>query len=444
MDSFKNTLLNIPLERIAILIDTISMSYGDIEKIIKNNSLMIEKLKQSNVVINGRSRFEFAKLLFILDGEVNSILFLPQDIDTLLHARYYNEAGVNYEVYLENDVLKYKFISEVSKTNNDLDTTWIIPTSGTTNIPKLVAHTYKSLTRTAKKNIEIGQNYRWGLVFDIYRFSGIQVFLQAMLSGSSLIISESDYSIAKILENQIKNKCNALSATPSFWRKIMMSKEVDDLDLKIITLGGEIADDNILQGLRSKFSDAKILHIYASTEAGVGFSVNDACAGFPKSYFESNVNGVILKLSSDNTLMIKNDKQTQKYLSTIDLYSNDGFIDTGDIVELKGNRCYFLGRDSGAINVGGNKVQPEEIENILMNLDFIHAAFVYPKKNPIMGNIVCANIVLNDNIVDTKIIKGEILKYCREKLENFKVPALIKFVDELEITQSGKLKRKSS
>jgi acyl-CoA synthetase (AMP-forming)/AMP-acid ligase II len=441
MNNLREVLTVIPPQRICLVSNEISISYGDIETIIHNNRDVIENLKLSNIVINGRGRLEFSKLLFLLDGEVNSILFLPKDIDSSLHDKYYKESNANYEVFLENNVLKYNIIKEVKKQNSFQETTWIIPTSGTTNMPKLVVHTFQSLTRTVKGDIEKGKYYRWGLVFDIYRFSGLQVFLQAMISGSTLIVSESDMSMTETLNNLIKNNCHALSATPTFWRKVMMSKEANSLDFKVITLGGEIADENILQALKTKFSDAKILHIYASTEAGVGFSVNDAHAGFPYKYIENDINGIILKLSDTNTLMIKNKQQIQKYLTTNDLYKEDGFIDTGDIVEIKNERVYFLGRDSGAINVGGNKVQPEEVENILISFSLIHAAFVYAKKNPMMGSIVCADIVLSDNIIDKKIAKSEILKFCREKLENFKIPAIVKFVNELETTYSGKLKR---
>lgn len=430
MSSLKNILLNIPLEREALTTNTTSLTYGDLQNIINKNASRIKELEKSNVVINARDRFEFAKLLFLLDGEVNTILFLPHDINKLLHNRYFNEADVNYEVYLENNILKYKTIKKADQDSATKETSWIIPTSGTTSNPKLVAHTFKSLTRTTKINIEEGSRYRWGLVFDIYRFSGIQVFLQAMLSGSTLIISEADMPTSEILNNIITNRCNALSATSSFWRKVLMSKEVNRLNFEVITLGGEIADENILQGLKEQFPNTKIVHIYASTEAGVGFSVNDGHAGFPKSYIDSSINGISLKLSARNTLMIKND-----------LYQNDDYIDTGDIIEIKGNRVYFLGRDSGSINVGGNKVLPEEVEHTLLESNFVHAAFVYPKKNPIIGNIVCADIVLKDNTIDVKNAKSEILKYCRKKLENYKVPAMIKFVDELETTQSTKLKR---
>jgi acyl-CoA synthetase (AMP-forming)/AMP-acid ligase II len=440
MNSLKSNLQNIPGQRIALATNGIKLLYKDIENLIFKNSDTIEKIKTSNVVINGRGRLEFAKLLFLLDGEVNSILFLPQDIDEKLFDKYYNESQINFEVYLDGNNLKFNTITNHIPIELD-KTSWIIPTSGTTNIPKLVSHTFESLTRTTKRNISIGQKYRWGLVFDIYRFSGIQVFLQAMLSGSTLIVSEAGASMSEISNNLIINYCNALSATPSFWRKVMMTKEFYTLELKVITLGGEIADENILQGLKSKFNDAKVLHIYASTEAGVGFSVTDAHSGFPKKYLDNGVNDIIFKISPTNTLMVNNGKHTQKYLSNDDLYQDDGFIDTGDIIEVKNDRVYFQGKDSGAINVGGNKVQPEEVESVLLSSGLVNVAFVYPKNNPIMGNIVCADIILTNANSNTKTIKSEILKHCREKLENFKVPGIIKFVEEVEITQSGKLRR---
>lgn len=440
MNSLKEILNELPNTRVSLVSDTILLTYFDLKNIIDKNILIINEIKKSNVVINARSRLEFAILLFLLDGEVNNILFLSQDIDKSLHNKYYDEININYEVYLEDNILKYNIVGNVLP-NDKYETRWIIPTSGTTSSPKLVAHTFNSLTRTTKSNIEKGEKYRWGLVFDIYRFSGIQVFLQAMLSGSTLIITKVDISISKVIDILINKRCNALSATSSFWRKLLMLKSSDKLPLEIITIGGEIADESVLQALRIKFPNAKIIHIYASTEAGVGFSVHDGYAGFPKSYLNNNINGIELKISKKNTLMIKNQKQIQKYIDNTNLYEVDGFIDTGDIIQIKENRIYFLGRDSGAINVGGNKVQPEEVEHILLDSKLIYASFVYPKKNPILGNLVCADVVLKDKNIDKQLIKYELLKYCRERLENFKVPAMLRFVDELEITQSGKLKR---
>ena len=153
----------------------------------------------------------------------------------------------------------------------------------------------------------------------------------------------------------------------------------------------------------------------------------------------SQVDKVALSSTNDNRASLELSRELSK--GVLKNLSGDSQRLIGDRVEIKGDRVYFLGRDSGAINVGGNKVQPEEVENVLVNSNHVHAAFVYAKKSPMMGSIACADIVLSDNTVDTKIAKSEILKFCREKLENFKVPAIVKFVDELNTTHSGKLKR---
>ncbi len=443
MDSIQSIYSNIPPERIAFISEQKSVTYQDLKNLFERNMVGVNQLRGSCIVINGRKRSEFALLLSLLDGIAKKILFLPLDIDSHLHDRFYSEAEVDFEVYLENDKLKFKLVRgfQYVDSGDRYQTEWIIPTSGTTNIPKLVSHTFTSLTRTAKQNVAKGESFVWGLVFDIYRFSGIQVFLQSLLSGSSLIIPESDFNMSKVLDLLTQYKCNSLSATPSFWRKLLMSEESHKLRLVNITLGGEISDKNILSALKAKFINSNVRHIYASTEVGVGFSVSDGKPGFPYSYVEDGINGIKLKIDRDNILWIKPGSRVQKYVVGDLMFSPDGYIKTGDIVSVKDDRVHFLGRDSGAINVGGNKVQPEEVEEVLMSSDFVRAAYVYAKNSPMMGALVCADVVPVENFIDKKILKSKILVYCRDNLENYKVPALLKIVEDLETTESGKLKR---
>lgn len=441
MLSIQDSIQTIPSNRVALVNAENHYSYHALKQIKEKNTKQLSLLKGTSVVINGRERLEFALLLSILDGYAAQILFLPSDIDSALHAQYYREANINYEVYLEDGFLRYNHISHIQKNSNKATyiSQWIIPTSGTTNIPKLVSHTFESLTRTAKRNIDTGEHYNWGLVFDIYRFSGIQVFLQAILAGSTLIITDASQTMSNMISLLKKNQCNALSATPSFWRKILMTKESENIPFERITLGGEISDSNILKALRKKYPEAKISHIYASTEVGVGFSVIDGQEGFPVAYLDK----FNMKIDNEGLLWIAPPNKNQKYLSNEEMYDTDGYINTGDLVKENQGRVYFLGRDSGAINVGGNKVQPEEVEATLLATSMVHAAYVYAMKNTMMGSLVCANVVLKNEDLDKKEIKTQILKYCREHLEGFKVPAIIKFVKELKTTQSGKLKREN-
>lgn len=426
----------------ALITEEETYTYGYIRELYLSNKSIIDTLLNSCVVINSRSRIECILLLSILDGNVKRILLLAEDIsDKALVEEYYKEANVNYEVYLDKNILKLRKIDFNVSINETNETQWIIPTSGTTNNPKLVMHTLSSLTRTTKRSVDDGKRYIWGLTFDIYRFSGIQVFLQAMAGGSCLVVPESDYSMSRIVSLFLKTNCNIISSTPSFWRKILMIRESALLKLKRATLGGEISDEGILTALKNRYNDIKIVHIYASTEVGVGFAVTDGKAGFPYEYIINGYDKIKLKIDKKSVLWIKLAKNIQNYILEKSIYDDEGYINTGDLVEVRDDRVYFLGRQSGSINVGGNKVQPEEIEEKLLRSNLIHSVYAYAKKNPILGSLVCVDIVPLDLDEDKTKLKKQIQSYCRDNLENFKIPAFINIVDELEITKSGKIKR---
>ena len=72
-----------------------------------------------------------------------------------------------------------------------------------------------------------------------------------------------------------------ISGTPSHWRKLLMSGSASNFSPRYVRLSGEIADQAVLDGLSAAFPAASIGHAYASTEAGVGFAVNDGLEGFP-------------------------------------------------------------------------------------------------------------------------------------------------------------------
>ena len=113
------------------------------------------------------------------------------------------------------------------------------------------------------------------MLYDYTRFAGLQVLLQSIISGSVLIEPIFEYSLEKKIKNFIDHNCTHLSATPTLWRKILMTPDSDQINLLQATLGGEIADDKILSAVSKHFPNARIAHIFASTEAGVGFSVID-------------------------------------------------------------------------------------------------------------------------------------------------------------------------
>ena len=123
----------------------------------------------------------------------------------------------------------------------------------------------------------------------------------------------------------------------------------------------------------------------------------------------------------------------------------DGFVDTGDMLELRGDRYYFVGRRDGVINVGGLKVHPEEVEAVINRHPQVRMSLVRTRKNPITGALVVADVVLKTAPASATgrldELEQEILQLCREALPRHKVPAAIHFVPALPVAATGKMVR---
>ncbi|WP_214000072.1 AMP-binding protein [Arsukibacterium sp.] len=180
-----------------------------------------------------------------------------------------------------------------------VDSRWYLATSGTTGTPKWIGHSLAQLTKTVNTKASSSQ-LCWGLVYQPFRFAGLQVVLQSLLSGACLI-DASDGDIEQRLDMLVQAGVTALSATPSLWRQFLFSSKVTALHLQQLTLGGEIVDQPLLNRLKQLFPQAQLRHIYASTEAGVAFAVSDGQAGFPRRYLTRAIMICSLRLISNST-----------------------------------------------------------------------------------------------------------------------------------------------
>lgn len=424
---------------------------------------LYKKFSGKKIAVLSSDNFSLAILLLYLDGCASQILIFPFDFSGELINSFLNKTATDFILTnKKNNNLSLdckQYIFKASNTpvgleietelpgfsdleNKKYETRWILATSGTTGTPKLINHSLCSLTRTTKRNLLKGKNIKWGMLYGLTRFAGLQVFLQSILGGSTFIFVDVENSVDNILEKLALEGCTSLSATPTMWKKILMTDSYRSLKLRHITLGGEIVDKFVLSSLSASFPSTRIVHIYASTEAGVGFSVDDKKEGFPTQYLsEGYLHNALLKVKNGK-LFIKPMKLNDSFKDKNSvLYDDDGYIDTGDLVKVTKDRCYFLGRENGSINVGGNKVQPEEIENVLLGYPGVVLASVEGKPSPITGSLVQATIVLRKPVEDIKKFKKDLKSYCREHLENYKVPAFIHIKDSLDVNTNGKVKR---
>jgi acyl-coenzyme A synthetase/AMP-(fatty) acid ligase len=317
------------------------------------------------------------------------------------------------------------------------ETEWILPTSGTSGPPKLVVHTLRTLTG----EIAEAPLRQWATFYDIRRYGGLQIFLRALSGRGSLHLCGFEESVESFLIRLGAASISHILGTPSHWRKVLMSREARRIDPDMIRLSGEIADDAVLKALRALYPRARIKHIYASTEAGVVFAVEDGKAGFPASWLKRD--GTLQMRVVDGALHVRSDRCALRFLGAQApaLADKDGFVDTGDIVERRGDRLYFVGRRDGVINVGGAKVHPEEIEAALNAHAAVRGSRVFGRKNSITGALVVAEVVLRDHRMAHAAVEREILAACRARLAPHMVPATLRFVAELPISDGGKLAR---
>jgi acyl-coenzyme A synthetase/AMP-(fatty) acid ligase len=326
------------------------------------------------------------------------------------------------------------------------DTEWVMFTSGTSGAPKMVVHTLAGLTGAIKRNAGHATPVVWATFYDIRRYGGLQIFFRALIDGASLVLSSADEPAGDHLARLGARGVTHISGTPSHWRRVLMSPQARAMAPRYVRLSGEIADQTVLDNLAAAYPQARVGHAYASTEAGVGFDVNDGRAGFPQSMLGGLPSGVEMKVE-DGTLRIRSARTALRYLGAgaPALADRDGFVDTGDLVELRDGRCHFVGRRNGVINVGGLKVNPEEVEAVINRHPRVRMSLVHARKSPITGALVVADVVLRDERDGEKArgdaLKGEILQLCRDALAKHKVPATIRFVPALSVAASGKLAR---
>jgi acyl-CoA synthetase (AMP-forming)/AMP-acid ligase II len=430
----------------------------------------LEELRDRSVLLSTDDQLATALLMLELDGLARRVVLCTPDLTAQHIAHAAATAGsdvlISNRVAARNAVPHLHALTPMDTPSSGavirrttVETEWILLTSGTTGTPKLVVHTLASLGGALPRPSPDGPRPVWSTFYDIRRYGGLQIYLRAVLGGASLVLSSPAETTLEFFTRAAAAGVTHISGTPSHWRRALMSGATAAFQPNYLRLSGEIVDQTVLDNLKAAFPKASIGHAFASTEAGVAFDVNDGLAGFPADYVSAARGGVEMRVQ-DGTLRIRSGRVAARYLgeAVVPLADEEGFVDTGDLVELREGRYFFQGRKTGVINVGGLKVHPEEVESVLNADPRVRMSLVRARRNPILGAVVVADVVLvsdtaaapdtsgtaPDSASDTESVKVELLAACRRALPAHKVPASLRFVRSLDLTAAGKLVRPSA
>jgi acyl-coenzyme A synthetase/AMP-(fatty) acid ligase len=415
------------------------------------------KLQNRSVLVATRSQLTAALTLLELDGLARRLVLLPPDVSSAQLPAVIANAEIDAVVIdgetdqaLRSLPLRVTCKPTILPTPDPhfqrQQTEWLLFTSGTVGVPKMVSHSLESLTAPIKRRTSHNSPIVWATFYDIRRYGGLQIFLRAIIDGGAFILSDAKELVGDFLTRLGGHGVTRISGTPSHWRQALMSPSAQAMSPAYVRLSGEIADQTILDRLAACYPQANIGHAYASTEAGVGFEVDDGREGFPVNFIDRTDGDVEMKVV-DGSLRVRSRRTASRYYgSNAALADEAGFIDTGDMLEQRGDRYYFVGRRGGIINVGGLKVHPEEIEAVINRHPQVRMSLVRPKKSPVTGAIVVADVVLESGSKNTgteQKIRNAIFDLCRRALPRHKVPVAITFVPALDVAVTGKIARRN-
>jgi len=255
---------------------------------------------------------------------------------------------------------------------------------------------------------------------------GINTLL-SILSNGGTVISIAERNPQHICQAIERYRVQLLPTTPTFLNMLMISeayKEYDLSSLELITYGTEPMPDHTLQSLRGVFPDVRLKQTYGLSELGV---MRTHSRDSQSLWLKVGGEGVETKVV-DGTLWIRSQAAMMGYLNASSPFDDDGWYNTQDSVEVDGEYLRILGRTSEIINVGGVKVYPAEVENVLQQMSNIREVIVWGKPNSVSGQVVAARVRLFEP-EDSLDLERRMRGFCRSHLAAYKIPMVLEIVD---------------
>ena len=325
----------------------------------------------------------------------------------------------------------------LSRVNAEADSGIVLFTSGSTGRPKAALH---SVERILHKFDKPGRRLRTLAFLRFDHVAGIDTLFYTLANGGTLVLTHRR-DPHSILELMAKHQVEVLPSSPSFLRLLCASGERERLSLpqlRVITYGSEPMDASTLARLNTLFPDTQISQKYGTTETGA-----------PRTISRGN-DSLWLKIVGaetkvvDAVLWIRSVSSILGYLNAPAPFDAEGWYCTGDLVDVDGEWIRFRGRTAELINVGGEKVAPTEVEQAILELDFVRDVLVAGCPHSLLGQIVTAQVVLSRDDIQPPEAAKRIRTHCRARLAPYKVPIEIRFVSGGFVNDRQKIQRRAA
>ena len=387
-------------------------------EVLNNNKLDVDKVKQGDVValIGDFNPISIASLLALIDKKV--IIVPLTNLTKDQHEYFFESAFVN--VIVENGHVRRiseqkdnEFLSIIRERNTS---GLILFSTGTTGRPKAILHDFEPFLKRFQTPRPTLRTLNF-LLFD--HIGGLNTLFHTLFN-KGVVIAPKTRTTEEILDLCTKFKVEALPTTPTFLRMLLLSGDLQKRfpkSVKIVTYGTERMDQPTLDALCKYLPNVDFRQTFGMSELGILRVKSESRNSL---FMKVGGEGVSTKIV-DDVLYIMSETRMIGYLNADSPFDENGWYNTKDIVERKGDFIKVTGRTTEVINVGGLKFMASEVERVALAYDGVNHVKVYSKQNPITGEHAEMNIEPNSS--DFDISKFRV--YLKEKLQNHMVPRKI-------------------
>jgi acyl-CoA synthetase (AMP-forming)/AMP-acid ligase II len=312
----------------------------------------------------------------------------------------------------------------------------VLFSSGSTGKSKAALHNFTALLEKFKVQRQRMTTLTFLLLDHI---GGINTLLYTVSNGGTIVsVAARDPEV--VCAAVERYHVEMLPTSPTFLNLLLISEAYmrhDLSSLKLITYGTEVMPESTLTRIAELFPSVKLQQTYGLSELGI---LRSKSRDNRSLWVKVGGEGFETKIV-DGILWVRAKSAMLGYLNAPSPFDAEGWMNTGDMVEVDGEYVRILGRQSEIINVGGQKVYPAEVESVLLQMDNVRDVTVAGEKHPITGNIVTARFNLFQP-EDASEFKKRVRAFCREQLPTFKIPAKIEIVDAEQFNARYKRMRK--
>lgn len=334
----------------------------------------------------------------------------------------------------------------------------IVHTSGSTGVPKGVClshanlqHTIRSITQWAR----IDENDRELTTLSLSHLFGLAHSQVYWTLGATLFLEESLKDVPRIFEKISRERITSFPGTPGGFRLILnrfaelFASKARGLKYIIVNSAPMARED--IQRILEILPNTRFYMYYGLTEAsrssficyndhrdklesvGCATPGSEVCVGNPSAPL----------VQEPGEIMIRGPNVTSGYwgMDSREFFT-DGWFHTGDLGIMDSDGFLtWKGRLKEQINIDGLKLTPMEVESILMEHEKVRDCAVVGVPDDITGETVVAFVV--PRVEPDRGLEIDLRKHCKSRLEPYKVPTKIMFLDEIPRTDTGKTKRMS-